>query len=210
MRDAISRTDARGDLYFCNAERADGNPGSSHWDLTGFLVNGPVKLLMDCTPWVVREVQPMLLPFSVIRMSSFRNSGGFVEELLRGEDTHLFWKLGLGAPGCAVAVIGGLVTSDGSGASRITTNIDGSHPARWRNAVVMYRDLLHRRQHKTRDVREILEDRLVESYWRLGRVLWTTGARGEALKALARCLVSSPRSIPMILRKCLAGPRAAA
>jgi hypothetical protein len=144
----------------------------------------------------MRMVQPMLLPFSVFRKDAYEQAGGLWEDLWSAEDTHLFLKMGMMFPACAVAGTGGSVTSDEvNAANRLTSMFDSGTLKRWAGMVLVYEDLLRRFPALAKRHRKRLIGRLAFSHWRLSRLRWLEGERGLAMKELLRCVRIQPTAI---------------
>jgi hypothetical protein len=203
----IRDTEGRADFYFSDAERFIGSGWTTHWQWCRFAIREVFELRDDARDWVMRDVQPMLIPFTVVRSSAFRRCGGFCENLWKGEDTHLFTVLGLGNSSCAIAGPGGRVMDDGRQENRLTGRFGPDSIRRWEDAITMNRDLLERFPSADRATRAVFEDRLLDGYWRLGRLHWSQGNYARSLAAAGRFLAASRRSFELLAAKLMAGRR---
>jgi hypothetical protein len=132
----------------------------------------------------------------VFRKDAYEHAGGLWEDLWSGEDTHLFLKMGLMYPACAVEGTGGSVTSDeANAANRLTTVYDSGTLKRWAGMVLVYEDLLRRFPTLAKRHRKRLVGRLAFSHWRLSRLRWLEGEKTLALKELRECVRIEPTAI---------------
>jgi glycosyltransferase involved in cell wall biosynthesis len=205
VANVIRSTEGRAAFYFSDAERFFDSAWTTHWQRCGFAVPGEFELRDDSREWVLRDVQPMLLPFTVVRTSAFRRCGGFRENLWKGEDTHLFTVLGLANPSCAVARVGGRVMDDGKPENRLTNRFGPDSMRRWENAIAMNRYLLRVSPAADGATRMIFEDRLLDGYWRLGRLYWSQGRYARSFTTIIRLLAASRRSARLLVSKLTTG-----
>jgi glycosyltransferase involved in cell wall biosynthesis len=192
MGRAIVATEGRAGVYFANASIAGSNPPVTLWEQAGFTIAGRHAFLEDGSDLVLREIQPMLLQFSVVDRERFLRLGGFREELMTAEDTHLFIRCGLDGALCAVSVLAGTLTNDDSPANRLTGVFDTKAVGRWKNTVQMQRDILDHHPDLPRRHRRALRNQLAESYWRLARREWALGEAPKAVGDALRALMSFP------------------
>jgi glycosyltransferase involved in cell wall biosynthesis len=196
MADAIRSTDGAAALYFSDALWNSGGVKSTYWQLCAYTPSQDIDLIPDPSDLVMRMNQPMLLPFSVFRKDAYEHVGGLWEDLWSAEDTHLFLKMGLTYPACAIAGIGGSVTSDEvNAADRLTRIFDTGTLKRWAGMVLVYGDLLRRFPTLAKRHRKRLVARLAFSHWRLSLLRWREGEKGLALKEFGECLRAEPLAI---------------
>jgi glycosyltransferase involved in cell wall biosynthesis len=196
MADAIQSTGGAAGLYFSDATWNTGGIESTYWQLCAYAPSQDIDLILDPSDLVMGMNQPMLLPFSVFRKDAYEHAGGLWEELWSAEDTHLFLKMGLMYPACAVSGTGGSVTSDEvNAANRLTTMYDTGTVKRWAGMVLVYEDLLRRFPRLAKRHRKRLVERLAFSHWRLSRLRWLEGKRGLALRELWKCVHTEPAAI---------------
>jgi hypothetical protein len=196
LMEAVAATDGRAALYFDNAEWETADGVTTYWDLHGYAPSRDIELIPDAKPLVYREVQPMLLPFTLLRKDVYESAGGLCENLWSAEDTHLFLRLGTEHPFCAVKALGGRVTSDVANSnSRLTTTYNTDTRRRWTALITMYHDLLARFP----DLPEVyvaqLNDWLAGSHWRLSRISWKEGKYAGFLAELLRTVRTSPKTL---------------
>lgn len=203
MEAAVLATKGAAGFYFADTERTEAEGGARLWQLAGLAIQGPFELRRDGTAWVMLARQPMMLQSSVFRRSAYLAAGGLPPELSRRHDTHLFFRLGLGGPVCAVAGVGVRMTSDDDSAVRLTTSWDGRSEVYWRCSTVLYAAAA--RQAPTAAARRRLRAELATSHWRLSRRFWTERRRAAALKHVAKSVVASPVQVARIVTRA-AGP----
>ena len=133
-----------------------------------------------------------MTPAVVVSRAAYLECGGQDEALPCREDTHLFFKLGLTAPLCAVAGLGADVTPDAAGA-RLTS----AHPASGRRyldaSVRLAEDVLARHPELRPADRRELRRRLAVAHWRRSRLAWRERRLARARAELARSVRWEPR-----------------
>jgi len=201
MAKAIVATDGRAAVYFADAEVAGSDSSLTLWEQADFSIAGVHALFAEAHELVLREIQPMLLQFSVFDRERYLELGGLHEELMTAEDTHLFLRCGLRYMMCAVAVKAGTLTCDDAPENRLTGVFDRRAVGRWKNSVLMYRDILHHDPQLARKIRRLLRKRLAESYWRLARLEWGAGQVRAPAGAAVQALVAHPGIAFTILRR---------
>jgi hypothetical protein len=158
---AITATDGRADFYFADTERTPAEGSDRLWALSDFAIEPPHQLAEDGTEWVMLPRQPMMLQSAVFRRDRYLEIGGLAPELRRRHDTHLFFRLGLGRPICAVAGVGTVMTADDTG-GRLTVVADSNSKVFAVHTVDLYADLLTRYPDLPAEHRDELRVRLVE------------------------------------------------
>lgn len=162
---AIIMTNGRARFYFADAMKhaPDENESTSFWAYRGFMISGEYEFREDATDWVMMPGQPMLLQASVVNRDAYFASGGFWPPLRYRDDTHLYLKLGLGGPACAVSGIGTQMTTDDTPGNRLTLTLGSQQGHFYR--IMMINELL------TRDIaprpRRQLRRRLAKAHLRL-------------------------------------------
>ncbi len=176
MVDAIAATSGAAGYYFADTVHPADRGGGSRWASTGFEISGKHELAADATDWVMMRPQPMMLQSTVFKRTAYLQSGGFLPRLRFRDDTHLFLKMGLGAPVCAVASCGARMTADDLPDNRLTATYDGARRAdgNWMQ-VWMAEDLLTHIPHIRADARRELQRRLVVAHRSLARHAWHDG-----------------------------------
>ena len=181
--DAISLTAGAAGLYFSDLEFDSTRGGASAWTWAAFGPGRGCDVAEDAD-WAFLPRQPMTVQASVVRRDLYLAIGGCDEGLRCREDTHLFFKLALSEPMCAVAGCAGVLTG-GDGPS-LSVAFMPSHPRYLNATVFLYGDLLRRfADRMTRDQRRIAARRLADAHWALA-------ARGG---------VRSPRRLAYHLRR---------
>jgi glycosyltransferase involved in cell wall biosynthesis len=196
MANAIAATDGAASFYFSDTRRArEGGPedGKLHWALCGFSIDGSHELVDDASQWVLLRRQPMMVQSSVVRRTAYLEAGGMLPALRSRHDTHLFFKLCLGRPACAVAGCGAEMTADDQTGGRVTTTYAHATPAYREETRALYEDLLRDGTALRGPHRRELTERLAAAYLRLARLHWEGGRRGEAVAAALKALRWNPR-----------------
>jgi len=202
MANAIRETNGEAAIYFSDVEYEYGRTHVMHWAACGFAPERPVTLFRDGSTLAMKGTHPMLIPFSVFSKEAYLRHGGLWEELWSAEDTHLFIKMGLQEPLCAVGGSGGVVTADEPDPeNRLTVAFDTATIRRWRGMVKMYEELLANVPSLTPLQRRELNKRLAHSYWRISRLAWLEGRQRESVVAFVSSLRTDFRVIPGQLRK---------
>lgn len=172
MAHAVCATSGTARFYFADALLSAKEGERRLWDVCNFTVSGDHVLALDATDWVMMSWPPMLLQSSVFKRASYLKSGGLWESLRTREDTHLFLRLGLGGPACAVAGCGVRVTSDDDPSHRLTaTHGRNQQNGHWMQ-VLMYRDILRRATDLEPAHRRELRGRLAAAHRRLAYLAW--------------------------------------
>jgi glycosyltransferase involved in cell wall biosynthesis len=202
---AIGETSGRADLYFDDTSVSmstyDGGGRSlrtgSLWEFANFQPEEPHAFVLDATPWVTLSIQPMMLQSSVISRESFLSLGGVAPELPLRQDTHLFLRLGIGRPACAVAGIGTQMTDD-AGDERLTHQLPPSQLPYWVESAFMYDDILGSDVLLEDHVRRYLANEAATAHWRVARL----SLRGLHAGTVVRSLYAVHRRRPsFVLRQ---------
>lgn len=200
MAHAIEVTQGAAAYYFSDVEYRNQSASWLHWTNCGFQVQEPVTLIPRATALVTGERHPMLLPFTVFRKEKYLADGGLMESLWSGEDTHLFIRIGLVEPLCAVGGAGGVVTTDETNpGNRLTIAFNTSTSRRWTGMVELYKDLLSRDEILTGETRALFRDRLAYSYWRVARLSLAEKRFGQVCGPLLRSLATDPTVVPRVI-----------
>jgi glycosyltransferase involved in cell wall biosynthesis len=193
---AVAGTLGEAAVYFTNAEWETTEGTRTYWDMHGYRPHGEVELVQEAGDLVYREVQPMLLPFSLFRKDVYESIGGLHDNLWSAEDTHLFMRLAAVYPFCAVDAIGGRVTCDDLNRDdRLTSTFNTDNKRRWLALVEMYNDLLSRFPDLSTRYVNRLRSWLAGSHWRLSRIAWREGEYGAFTRELVRALRTHPKTL---------------
>lgn len=192
MARAICATRGKAVCYFSDSLEPPDRGGGSLWEKLHFRIEGAFRFMEDGTPWVMMERQPMMLQSAVFNRSAFWRVGGFLEALRYRDDTHLFLKIGLGAPVCAVAGCGAIMSSDDANQNRLTLMHDGLERGT-QMQVIMNRDLLHTLSSLSAETRETLQIRLANAYQGLAKHALLKGRYREFLFLGALSASQHPR-----------------
>lgn len=192
MATVIAETDGAANFYFADTIQPD---GGSFWAAHDFAVPGPYQLLPDATAWVLPRCQPMLLQASVFNRAAYMASGGFLPPLRLRDDTHLYLKLGLGGPACAVAGFGTQMTADDDPNNRLTLTYENKKRAQGHQMqVIMFRDLLATMA-VSAPIRAELKNRLALAYVDLAGHAWRDRQWGTAVKQLVQSVRVNPSAL---------------
>ncbi len=168
MTQAMVATSERAHFYFANVRVPPSYNADSFWTYRSFSIDGEYEFREDATEWVMMPGQPMHLIASIISREAYFACGGFWAPLRYRDDTHLFLKLGLGSPVCAVAGIGAAFTQDEDPANRLTPTMARRSVQGHIFQIMMLEELLAR--NITPAVRRRLQRRLAKGHYSLGRL----------------------------------------
>lgn len=196
LAEAARATKGDAVLYFCDAELPSGEGPMTHWERSGFRIDGPYSFMRDAIPWVTRPVQPMLLQASLIGRAGYWDVEGLPPGLRTREDTLLFFKLGLRFPACAVAGCGTVMTSDD--ARRLTRDIGSGDPSYWDATLLVYRTLIAFAARTRPEYVNYFRDRLSAAHFSLGRLSY----RQRRVFSSVRNLASSALGSPSVFTRC--------
>lgn len=192
MSNAIVATGGRANFYFSNTRRTKRDDGIMQWQLADLSFNKPYMFLEKGSDWVLKQWQPMMLQSTVLKRSAYLASGGFHAPLRYREDTHLFIKLGLNGPVCAVAGGGARMTDDDLPHNRLSIN-HGQIKSGMEMSVLMYQELLDYFEGQlTPEQEDILSLRLANDYLNMARISW----RKRDFRPFVRYLILSGKTRP--------------
>jgi glycosyltransferase involved in cell wall biosynthesis len=187
---AIEATRGDAALYFSDTQQPTEDGGRRFWHLCGLEIAGEFEFRPDAGEWAIAPVQPMMIQASVIRRMTYLEVGGLAEQLRTREDTHLFYKLALQYPACAVSGCGTVMNSNDN--IRLTQEYD-TESLVYRNAsIFLYKDLLGSVSNISRKYRQFLTDSLCRSYFCSGRVFFRRKKYFSAIRSFCISCVTSP------------------
>lgn len=196
ISDAIIATGGRANLYFANTRRPKNDGGIMQWQLSNLSIKSPYEFLEDGSEWVLKERQPMMLQATVFKRSAYVACGGFYAPLRSRQDTHLFLKLGLNQPVCAVAGGGAEMTDDDIAQNRLSTNFHRTSRGTVMS-ILMYQELLDYFEGQlTSEQQDVLSLRLADNYLSVARAAW--GERD--FRKFAEYFLLSGREHPRAIR----------
>lgn len=202
MARAIRATGGAARYYFADMITTSTQGEQSLWRMLDFQIVGEYQLKTDGTPWVLRSWPPMMLQSSVFSRLAYLESGGLWERLRTCHDTHLFIKLGLGGPICAVAGYGARRTADAEPDSRLTAGMDQTIEGGWQR-MMMHKNLLETVPGLDPAARGELARRLANSHRRLAKLNWAEGRPWAAARYFARGMILDPRFCSRRLKRSL-------
>lgn len=168
---AIGATGGAAGVYFDDTSRPAGDrDDASLYDLADFAISGDWELTEDATDWVVRRRQPTMLQSSVFSRAAWESVDGLWPELRSRHDTHIFLRLGIASPMCAVAGVGCQMTDDDTTGNRQMDAMGTRSRRYWHHTVALYGDVLARHGHQLDDEhRAMLATRLARGHLSLAR-----------------------------------------
>jgi hypothetical protein len=198
---AIDETDGVADLYFDDTavvmHTFQGDGGGlfvgSLWEFAGFAPPRRVTLMHNASECVLLPVQPIMLQSSAIRRQVYLDAGGLSTRLRLRHDTHLFIRLGLSGPACAVFGIGARMTDEG-GEDRLTWHVPPSSKAYWDETAILYDDVV-RRAERGSAAHRLLAEQAAIAHWRRARHELSARRPHTAI----RPLISSIRMRPSVV-----------
>jgi len=193
MAAAIEGTKGCAPVYFADMEQAPEDGGGSLWESIGFHIHPPYELLEDASECVMMDRQPTMLQCSVFRKEAYEKTGGLWKPLWLTHDTHLFLKLCLGGPACAVAGYGSVQTSDAaSGGTRLTLTHGHNKRSYWTETALLWKDVLQCARARAPKYVSRLRWLYANAHWRLARFDWSAGRKGTAIADVAQVLRIQP------------------
>lgn len=204
MANAICATGGAANFYFADTLEPPDKGVQLLWEKLDFAIEGDYELREDGTEWVLMGRQPMMLQSTVFKREVFWACGGFLPELRYRDDTHMFLRLGLAGPVCAVAGHGVEMTSDDDPGNRLTLTHDQQERGT-RMQVIMNRDLLRTMPHLPPETRAVLQRRLGDAHRGLARAAWRDGRWGTAVTQAIHSAVVDPRRFLRRVRVKLTG-----
>jgi glycosyltransferase involved in cell wall biosynthesis len=192
MERAIIATKGQARFYFSDVMTHSPGRRESYWVRRRFAISGKFEFRPDATEWVMWRGQPMLLQASVFNRDAYFASGGFWAPLRNREDTHMFYKLGLGGPACAVAGIGAHMTADDMPENRLTLTMAKQPNQAHIYNVMIFNELLKR--DITPASRRELRFRLAMTHYRLARLYMRSHEWKKAIFHLKHSLQINPRA----------------
>lgn len=191
MAMAISGTGARAGLYFADTRFPVEEGSPTLWERAAFRCEGPFRFAPDATDWAMFEFQPMMLQSSVVEKKAYLEAGGLWEALRTREDTHLFCKLSVGKPVCAVSGIGAVMRSVDP-AMRLTTALGHQTEPYWRCSILLWQDVLDRFPGLASRHRRMLKRRLGASFLTLARFAAKRAEIGQFIQSCAKSFALHP------------------
>lgn len=191
MAGAIEQTQGRARFYFADTQQPVEKGGGSRWASVGFRSETAIALETSAADWVLMRPQPMMLQSTVFNRKAFLDAGGFLPALRYRDDTHLFLKLGLDGPICAVAGISTRMMSDDDPNNRLTLTYDDQLNGATMQ-VIMFSDLLKTMHHLPADVRMELRRRLATAHLSVARHNMKAKRFGTSLSQVARSVRVQP------------------
>jgi glycosyltransferase involved in cell wall biosynthesis len=193
MERAILASGGRAGLYFSDQQLAPSR-GTTAWQRADFSIDDSRVLMGHGRVWAFLSKQPMTINASVARRDAYLAVGGCDERLACREDTHLFFKLGLSTPLCAVAGHAGMLTADDeTSLSRRDTTTDFTY---LNCTVLLYEDILRTfGESLTVEEKQLVSGRLAAAHWSIARSLGS-GSPRRMLAHIAHVVANDPTLLP--------------
>ncbi len=192
MAHAIRETDGMSNFYFADTMQPPEKGGGRRWEACGFTIaSDEYELKMDAAEWVLLRLQPMMLQSTVFNRQAYLHAGGFLPQLRYRDDTHLFLKLGMLGPICAVANCGTQMTADDNPENRLTLTYN-QHLRGAKMYVIMYEDLLATLTEMAPPHRAEMKRRLAYAYLALARYAWKKRAFPTVIWRMGQCVITWP------------------
>jgi glycosyltransferase involved in cell wall biosynthesis len=208
---ALDATGGGARFYFSDMEMSPEEGGGTLWERIGFRIAGEHERVPDATAWVVLERQPTMLQSCVVERAAYLACGGLDTRFRLIHDTHLFLKMGLGQPACAVAGCGTRQTADDTAGTRLTAIHTSATRGYWEESRNMWQDLLRAFPVVPAPHRRTLRGYLAMAHWRLARLAWKEHRPVEAFRETGCSFTIEPRTFLGILgRPMLRSPRGGA
>lgn len=203
---AIVATDGVANYYFADTRLTNAHGQRMIWDLNGFSIDGePYRLLREGSEVVLKAIQPLMLQATVLKRASYLACGGFLPGLRYRDDTHIFIKLGLKDPICAVGGGGTQMTDDDIPDNRLSLTYDQTRKG-VDAQVLMFQDLLdYFGDRLTDDEKNILTMGLANAYLSLARISWEGRDYKDFVQNFARSGRTRPRAIVDLVNRKLSG-----
>ncbi|MEZ5218801.1 MAG: glycosyltransferase family 2 protein [Ilumatobacteraceae bacterium] len=193
---ACDATEGSARFYFDDLVRDVGGVPTSHWERCEFSIEGDWKLVDNAGDWVMLPRQPSMLQCSLIDREWYEREGGLWKPLGIRHDNHIFMRLGLRGPACAVSGVGTRMTDDDAAETRVfatgLTNGPGSHKYAI-ETVLMYEDLLRTVPEAAPEHRTTMVRRFSNGNFKIARAGIREHRWGLAAKHLAAGCYLDPR-----------------
>lgn len=171
MGNAIQETSGVAHYYFADTIQPPERGGGSLWQSLSFNIDGAYEYRLDGSAWALMGIQPMMLQSTVFNRAAFLQAGGFLQELRYRDDTHMFLRLGLEQPLCAVAGFGARMSADDDPDNRLTLSFNRTKRG-YHMQTIMNEDLLQKMPDINPQSRKLIRARLANAHWSLARVAW--------------------------------------
>ena len=193
METAIAQTNGAANFYFADTIEPPEKGGKRLWEVLNFQIEGEYEMAPDGTDWVVcNGRQPMMLQSSVLNKKAYLRAGGFHPALRYRDDTHMFMKLGINSPVCAVAGCGVEMRGDDTPENRLTLTYDVDKYRGAQMQIIMFRDLLTSTSALSPRLERHFNQRLAAAHRTVARHAFQKGKWSEALKHGGQSFVIAP------------------
>jgi hypothetical protein len=184
MATAIQATGGSANYYFTDTIQPPEKGGGSLWQAINFSIDGRYEFRQDGSEWALKNIQPMMLQSTIFKRAAFLQVGCFLQKLRYRDDTHMFLRLGIEQPLCAVSGFGAKMYGDDAPENRLTLTYDRSLRG-FQMQTIMNEDLLQQMPDIQPAKKEIIQTRLATAHWSLARAAWLEKDYGEFVKQLS-------------------------
>jgi glycosyltransferase involved in cell wall biosynthesis len=193
MESAIINTYGKANFYFADTIEPPEKGGKRLWEVLNFQIEGEYEIAPDGTDWVVcNGRQPMMLQSSVLNKKAYLRAGGFHPALRYRDDTHMFMKLGINSPVCAVAGCGVEMRGDDTPENRLTLTYDVDKYRGAQMQIIMFKDLITSTSALSPRLKQYFNQRLAAAHRTVARHAFQKGKWSEALKHGGQSFVIAP------------------
>jgi hypothetical protein len=145
--------------------------------------------------FLLNGIKPTMLQAAVFKKSAYMAVGGFMRDLRYHDDSHMFIKLGLRDPICAVSGGGAIMLDDDQTENRLSTNYNANKQGLIMK-ISMFKDLLgYFGDQLTLEERANISYRISNSYLVIAKASWFENDYIDSARNLALSLLESPRPI---------------
>lgn len=197
---AIEGTSGGASIYFTDLQFPPGEGRDTLWKLIGFEFSESFLLTPDATDWVLSRRQPCSVPASVFRTEALQAIGGFDERYRVAEDTELFCRLGVNAPGCAVNVVGCIQSDNEDDNDRLTGSPHRNSMEYWRDHSRLWSELLSRLPDLDMSRRRALRCNRADAQWGMAKAFWRSRRIASAAGSFLRSRTVYPALLLRLLR----------
>jgi len=200
MRRAVAETGGAAKFYAADTQLEEHLNGQRLWDRCEFKVDGDYELVDNGGEWVMcnadekRERMPFMLQASLFDKEAYLAAGGLWRALKLRHDSHIFLKMGFQNPICAVNHLGVVMTCD-EGENRLTSIHHLDSLSFWKEAELLYQDLLDTVPQISTEHRLAIRYRLASAFIAMGRLNLNDGKRGPGIRNYLKAATISPRRL---------------
>lgn len=200
MRDAVIATEGKARFYFSDLIRTEAEGNESHWSRCNMSIDEPYVLSDEGAEWIFLPRMPAMLQASLIDREAYLRMKGLWRPLKIRQDNHIFFKLSLDGPVCAVQGVSTQMTSDDDPENRV---FGGAHKPGTKvyetESLLMYKDLIECTPNAPEKYRDEFRRRLKAAHFSMARIDREAGDYAEAARNALQGAVASPKHTAMSL-----------